>query len=1078
MNGLLYEYYYNGGGVAVGDFNNDNLPDIYFVSNLEANQMYLNLGGMKFKNVTEEAGVSGKAAFPGGVTTVDINGDGLLDIYVSASGKFEDPDKRRNELYINQGVNEQGIPVFRENAAKYHLDIEAFSTQAAFFDYDRDKDLDMFLINHDVEIYGNHQIATYIHTQGTLSGERLYRNDNGIFRDVTDTSGVINNRLGFGLGVAVADLNNDHWPDVYVSHDFSGNDHLYLNNRDGTFQEVVSQATKHISFFSMGNDVADYNNDGWIDIMTVDMVSEDNYGIKTSMSGMNPDDFYKLVNLGLHHQYMYNTLQFNNGPCTPGGIPYFSEVGQMAGVSSTDWSWAPLFFDMNNDGYQDLFVSNGIKRDFRNNDFVQYHQKVRDKLLTQKTVDQEAYINHMMSRMPTREKPNYFFINNQDLTFQKMTDQWKMDSVMTSSNGAAYADFDNDGDVDLVVNNTDDYAHVYQNNTPSSSDSRFLKVKLQGVSGNTQGLGARVKLTFGPQQQTREQYLTRGFQSAVSEVLHFGVGKTQKIDQLEITWPDGSYQSLEHVTTNQTLVLDQSEAELATPKNRPEHQLFSLDSQYVVDYHHVENEFDDFARESLLPHRYSRLGPALAVGDYNGDTRDDVFVGGAKGQAGSLFYQTGRGEFTIDESDFLAEHTDAEDISAAFFDADADGDLDLYVVSGGNEDSVGSARYQDRIYQNRNGTFTYSPEALPEFFSSGSCVKPYDYDKDGDLDLFVGGRLIPGRYPHPANSYLLENTSAAGIISFEDVTNEKAPSLRNLGMATDAVWVDMDNDARVDLVVVGEWMPVTVLVNKGQQFVDQTDAFGLSDETGWWYSVSSADFDQDGDQDLVAGNLGLNYKYRASKSEPFGVYANDFDHSGDLDIVLSYYNEGGLFPLRGRECSSNEMPFIKEKFATYDAFGKATLPEVYGSEELQKALSYQATTFASTYYENVNGRSFRPHELPALAQFSSLNTMLVRDINGDSHLDLVALGNMHSAEVETPRNDASYGAYLVGDGQGNFRSLWPQASGLFVDGDVKNASFINLPNGGTGIVMAANSANVRIITLENSKTKKMKLSAK
>ena len=464
MNGLFYEYYYNGGGVAIGDFNNDNLPDIYFVSNLESNKLFINHGDLKFEDITQKAGVGGNAIFPTGVTTVDINSDGLLDIYVSASGKFEDPDKRRNELYVNQGTNEEGVPSFRESAKEYALDIEEFSTQAAFFDYDRDGDLDMFLINHDVEIYGDEQLEHYLTTQGKLSGERLYRNDNGQFVDVTDKTGIVNNRLGYGLGLAIGDFNNDNWPDIYVSHDFSGEDHLYLNNRNGTYSEKIKEATNHISFFSMGNDIADYNNDGWLDIISVDMVSEDNYGIKTSMSGMDIERFYNHVALGLHHQYMFNTLQTNNGSVDGSNIPLFSETAHLAGISNSDWSWGPLFFDMDNDGWQDIFISNGIKRDFRNNDFVNYHKKIREELSKNKTINKEAYISHIMSKMPQRKKGNYFFANQGNLTFSKLKNALEKDSVLTASNGAAYADFDNDGDMDIVVNNMDDFAFIYKNN--------------------------------------------------------------------------------------------------------------------------------------------------------------------------------------------------------------------------------------------------------------------------------------------------------------------------------------------------------------------------------------------------------------------------------------------------------------------------------------------------------------------------------------------------------------------------------------------------------------------------------------
>jgi hypothetical protein len=1060
MNGLFYEYYYNGGGVAVGDFNNDELQDIYFISNLESNRLYLNEGELKFKDVTEAAGVAGASVFPTGVTTVDINSDGLLDIYVCSSGKFENPDKRRNELYVNIGTGEDGIPRFQERAAHYDLDIEEFSTQASFFDYDRDGDLDMFLINHDVETYGDHQLEKYRNTQGELSGERLYRNDNGKYVDVTDSSGIVNNRLGYGLGLAIGDVNNDGWPDVYVSHDFSGEDHLYLNNRDGTFSEKIKETMGHISFFSMGNDMADYNNDGWLDVMSVDMVSEDNYGIKTSMSGMNVQRFYDHVDLGLHHQYMFNTLQTNNG-MTNGQGPYFSETAQMAGISNTDWSWAPLFFDMDNDGLQDVFVANGIKRDFRNNDFIAYHKKVRAELSKEKTMDKEAYINHMMSKMPTRKKSNYFFLNQGNLTFSKINERLGLDSLKTSSNGAAYADLDNDGDIDIVVNNMDDYAQIYENNGNLDDKGHFLKIRLEGPTGNTLGIGARVKIVVDGSVQIREQYLTRGFQSSVAPGLHFGLGALQEIPQLEIIWPDGSSEMLKKVAADQTLVLDHKNATERETKPSGAQPMFEDITENVLTHRHKENRFNDFERESLLPHKMSEQGPALAVGDINKDGLDDFFVGGAMGFEGVLYFQNGNGTFAAQQQPVFKQERHYEDVGAAFLDADQDGDLDLYVVSGGNELKVGSKYYQDRFYENREGAFVLSMEALPDFAASGSCVKPYDFDSDGDLDLFVGGRQTPGRYPQPANSYLLENKSTGDAISFADVTKDKAPDLQNMGMVTDAVWADLDGDQREDLVVVGEWMPITVLKNNDGYFENKTDEYGFSEDTGWWYSIAASDFDSDGDIDLIAGNLGLNYKYKASNEEPFEIYVEDFDSSGNLDIVLGYYNDGNLFPLRGRQCTSDQMPFVKKKFKTYDAFGKATLEEIYGEKNLKNALHYIAKTFASTYFENQSNDTFKKNPLPTEAQISSVNSILVEDFDGDGNQDMLLAGNLYGSEVETPRNDASYGLYVKGGNENSMEVVPMTESGIAMKGEVKHLNVLGGAKNSKIVLSVKNEGNIQ-----------------
>ncbi len=1063
MNGLFYEYYYNGSGVAVGDFNKDDLPDVYLVSSLGKNKLYINKGELQFEDVTARSGVQGEAVFATGVTTVDINADGLLDIYVCASGRIRDPEKRRNELFINLGVDDQGVPRFEERAQDYGLDLEEFSTQAAFFDYDRDGDMDMFLINHDVEIYGDHQLEEFLHTKGKLSGERLYKNDSGIFRDVTDRSGVINNRLGFGLGVAIGDVNNDGWPDVYTSHDFSGKDYLYLNNQDGTFEEVSTKAMRHISNFAMGNDIADYNNDGWPDIVSVDMVSEDNYGIKTSMSGMNPAKFHEHVALGLHHQYMFNTLQLNNGTKPSTNIPAFSEVAHLAGISNTDWSWAPLFVDMNNDGYQDLFVANGIKRDFRNNDFVNYHKKVREGLLKQQSVNKEAYINHMMDRMPTRFKTNYFYLNNRSMGFEKMNQAWQLDSIPTCSNGAAYADFDNDGDMDLIVNNMDDRAYVYQNHTDTRSNN-YLKVKLSGSKNNPYAVGTRVTIHYSGMQQMREQYFTRGFQSAMGEFIHFGLGQTHKIDSLEVRWPDGTRQSIKNVQAGQVLKVNYRPSPLPQKRSRPVH-LFSTTTD-AIPHKHIENDFDDFERESLLPHKMSQHGPALATADINQDGLEDVFVGGAMGHAASVYVQTEGGSMIKSPQQVFEQHKAYEDVHASFFDVDNDGDQDLYVVSGGNERVAEAKEYEDRLYLNESGKLVYLPDALPKHFVSGACVKPFDFDKDGDIDLFVGGRQVPGKYPFAPDSYLLENQTKGGRIIFKNVTAGLAPMLSRLGMVTDAEWVDIDGDSNIDLLIVGEWMPATLLRFDGQTFTDVSQSYGLADQKGWWSTVTVADMDNDGDVDIIAGNLGLNYKYKASAAEPFEVYAKDFDNNQQLDIVLGYYNEGKLFPLRGRECTSNQMPFVKKKFASYDAFGKATLREVYGEENMGNALHYTANTFASTYFENEGGK-LTPHLLPEMAQLSSVNTIAVLDANGDGAKDLLLAGNMYGSEVETPRNDASYGVLLQGDGKGSFFALPAYKSGLYIEGEIRQMDQLVL-NGISTFVLATNNDSLQVLTLNST----------
>ncbi|WP_168796294.1 VCBS repeat-containing protein [Flagellimonas onchidii] len=1056
MNGLSYEYYYNGGGVAIGDLNNDNLPDIFFTASVSPNKLYLNKGNLKFEDITKEAQIIDTPSWTTGVAMADVNADGLLDIYICRSGRLGE-EQRTNKLFINQGINENNIPQFKEMSKEYGLADASYSTQSLFFDYDKDGDLDMFLLNHNVltkrfEGFDRNKRADLI-------GDKLYRNDNGKFVDISHKAGINGNEIGYGLGVAAGDLNNDGWPDLYVSNDYDEYDYLYINNQDGTFSEKSKEQLKHISFYSMGVDVADYNNDGLLDIFSVDMVSEDNYRIKASMSGMNPERFWLAVESGFHHQYMFNSLQRNNGDGT------FSEMAHLAGISNTDWSWAVLLNDLDNDGYKDLFITNGLKRDFRNNDFVRFKEKV---ILqnADKEIDQDSMYHRLTQFIPPRPAVNSIFLNKGDLSFKKMNKDWGLE-VESFSNGASLADLDNDGDLDMVVNNMDSYAFLYKNNSNEISANNFLKVQLRGTKDNPFGIGTKLYLEYDGQLQYHEHYLTRGFQSSLDPTIHFGIGNNENLDKLKVVWPDGKVQIINDVKVNSTLKVNYVNSKNMGEHNPISKKLFADVSDKVhFSKKHKENKFNDFERETLLPHKMSEMGPAFASADVNGDGMDDIYFGASKDNAPSLHIQQEDGSFLMSVQPVFQAEKKYEDVSALFFDADGDNDMDLFVTSGGNEYAKGSKWYQDRLYVNNGeGNFSKFIE-LPNLTISSSCVKAVDFDGDGDLDLFVGGRQQPGEYPFPTSSVLLKNESTTETISFVDVTDTMISDLRDIGMVTDAVWTDFNRDSLTDLIVVGEWMGIKVFQQSKDGFEDISERTGIADETGWWYSIAAGDFDKDGDDDFIVGNLGLNYKYKATKKAPFEIYAKDFDENKTIDIVLGYHNENKLFPLRGRQCSSDQMPFIKKKFPNYDSFAKASLIEVYGGENLENALNYKANNFSTSYIENLGEGKFRVSSLDNEIQISCVNAIHVDDFDQDGNLDAFVAGNNYGVEVETIRSDASFGMMLRGNGKGTFDILQPNEIGVSVDGVVRHIVKIETKDKQKSLLgIAKNNAPLQFVEL-------------
>lgn len=1038
---LFYQYSINGAGVSVGDVNNDNLPDLFFTANAKENRLYLNKGNMQFQDITESAGVQGSIDFwSTGATMADINNDGFLDIYVSQGGDKES-DLRKNLLYINNGDL-----TFIERAEEYGVADRGHSTQSTFFDFDLDGDLDLFVMNHSANWF--EKKPREAKDKRGVQSDRLYENKNGKFIDVSAQAGLENDMYGFGLGLVVGDVNGDLYPDIYICNDYNEHDFFYLNNTDGTFTESIKETTKHTSFYSMGNDMADYDNDGLLDVITVDMVAEDNFRQKTLMAGMNPTEFFENVDRGCHYQYMYNALQKNNGNNS------FSEVGQMAGLPNTDWSWAPLFADFDNDGWKDVYITNGFDRDFHDKDALAAAQEYETVNITedgQRKKGLSIPITDYYNLFPQKKLPNYAYRNKGDLTFEKASFDWGLGQFGLSQ-GAVYSDLDNDGDLDLVVNNLDAKAWIYQNETDAMEQSNYLKVAFNGQEKNRFGLGAKVVIAANGIEQTQELTLTRGYLSSVEPIVHFGLGATERVEKLTVSWPDGKQQVLTDISANQMLTL--SYAEATTSAKKKEKKLFT--EKQLVSFQHQENEFDDYAKEVLLPHKNSQHGPGMAVADVNGDGLEDFYVGGAANQSGVLYVQTTTGGFSAKTGAWSADRK-CEDLNAHFFDADSDGDPDLYVVSGGNEFEHQPALLQDRLYLNNgSGTFYKAANALPQMEVSGQAITSADMDGDGDLDLFVGGRLVVGKYPFTPRSYVLKNEG--GI--FTDVTAFWAPAIKNAGLVTDATWVDWNTDGKQDLLVVGEWMSVILLENNGHTLVDVSAQYGLDKQKGWWKSVEVADFDQDGDLDFVLGNNGLNYKYHATQKEPFHVYAHDFDKNGSMDIVLGYFNKGTLYPVRGRQCSSEQCPEIKEKFATYSAFGSADLKSVYGAD-LDLALHYTVTNFASVYIENKRADGLLVRKLPQQAQFSVVNAIVAEDIDVDGHLDLILSGNLHVSEVETPRNDASIGVVLKGNGDGTF-AHWPvNETGYFTPGDVKDIALLK-QNNKLLILVANNDAAMQV----------------
>jgi ASPIC and UnbV/FG-GAP-like repeat len=1039
---------YNGGGAGIGDFNNDGLPDIYFTGNLVPNKLYLNKGKLRFEDITNAAGVAGNGKWCRGVAITDINNDGWQDIYVCAS-MDNNPEKRKNLLYINQGKNDKNIPSFKEMAAAYGLDDTSHSTMAAFFDYDNDGDLDMYLTVNQILPGINPAIFKPKITDGSFpSTGRLYRNDRNdslqhpYFTNVTKQAGVTIE--GYGHSATIADFNKDGWKDIFVTNDFNSNDLLYINNHDGTFTDKAASYFKHTSANGMGQDVIDINNDGLSDVVELDMSPEDNYRKKMMLSSSGYQTFQNSDYFNYQYQYVRNGLQVNQGPRVNAndsiGDPIFGDASYLAGIAETDWSWCPLVADFDNDGLRDIVVTNGYPKDITDHDFIVFRQQAAA----------IATKEYTLKQVPQVKLHKYAFQNKGNLQFTDVSANWGLTAV-SFSNGAAYADLDNDGDLDMVVNNINDEASVYENQQRDNDpgNNHYLSLQLTGDSANRNGIGTWIELYYGKQQQVYEQTPYRGYLSSITIQPHFGMGATTVIDSVLVKWPNGMKQLLEKVNSNQILQLHQKDAlqpySWAQPATAVNTLFTDISHNAGLSWAHQQKDFVDFNIQKLLPHKFSEYGPGLAAGDVNGDGVDDIIAGGNSQYPVTALLQQANGQFQTKPLLPAAAVTaiPAQDLGILLFDADADGDLDLYLAAGGYENKSNTAPYQDKLLVNDGkGNFSIDSLSIPKNYTSKSCVRAMDFDRDGDLDIFVAGRVSPWNYPTPVSSFIYRNDSKNGHLQFTDVSAQVAPALHNIGLVCDALFTDFNNDGWTDCILAGEWMPVTFLQNEKGVFKDITAGSGIQSSIGWWNSITPGDFDNDGDIDYVLGNLGKNSFYKASPQQPVAIYAKDFDNNGSFDAFPALYLPGSqedpskkFYPAQTRDDIVKQMIGMRSRFQNYKSYAVATIDQLFTPEQLKNALIVKANTLGSSFCRNEGNGVFSLTDLPVQAQLSALNGMVATDADGDGYLDLICNTNDFGTDVTVGRYDALNGLVLKGDGKGGFTAQTILQSGIFIPGN-------------------------------------------